>query len=146
MAGLNPWVLLAAVAVWIASLAGAAKLGYDYSQGEVAKEELTEERVRNALIKVNQKFADDVGVRVERGLSKIRVTNQTINNEVQREREVHYKVLDNPDCNLPDSTRRLLNRARGYGQDGPGTREPPGAVPPDAGTSKPDAAGGSGGR
>lgn len=146
MAGLNPWALLAVVAVWLASLTGAAWLGYDYSQGKVAQDKLTEERVKDAVTKANQKFADDIGAKVERGLSKIRVTNQTINNEVQREREIHYKVLDNPDCNLPDTTRRLLNRARGHGQDGSGTGQSSGGVPPDGGTPKPDAAGGSGGR
>lgn len=146
MFGLNPWVLLAVVVAWLASLAGAARMGYSYSEGRVAQERLTEQRVKDAVLAANQKFADDVGQRVEAGLSKIRVTNKTINNEVQREREVHYKVLENPDCNLPDSTRRVLNRARGHDEAGPGTGQSSGGVRTDGSSPKPNDARASGGR
>jgi hypothetical protein len=146
MLGLNPWVLLALVVAWLASLAGAVTLGYSYKEGEVAKETLLVQQATEKIKEANQKHADDVGVLIETGLSKIRITNKTINNEVQREREIHYKTLDNPDCNLPDTTRGLLLRARGHNETGPSPGQPAGGVRTDGKPAESDKAGGSGGR
>lgn len=124
MLGLNPWVLLGLVLAWLASVATSGWLGYDYATGKSAQERLTMERLAATIRASNQEATDALGTKLEERLGKLRIVNTTINQEVRHEREIQTRVLDNPDCALPPSTVRLLNNARGYGQDGPGTSEP----------------------
>lgn len=127
---MNPWLILAIVVGWGLSMAGAFHFGTEYESGQEAKREKLIEDVRTTIRSMNQSFSDDLGKRVEDRLAKIRITNQTFNNEIRTEREVHREVLENPDCYLPASTLRLLNRARGFdGEGGPGTGKPADRMP-----------------
>lgn len=124
MLGLNPWVLLGLVVAWLASVGYSGWLGYDYGKEKSAREQLTMERLAATIRASNQEATDALGTKIESQLSKIRVVNTTVQQEIRHEREIQTRVLDNPDCALPSSTVRLLNRSRGYGQDGPGSGEP----------------------
>lgn len=126
---MNPWLIIGLMVAWAASVAGAFSFGVSYEGGQEAKREALARDVRDKIRDANQEFADSLGKRVEDRLSKLRIVNQTYNNEIRTEREIHREILENPDCVLPGTTRGLLNRARGYGEEGPGTRKPEGGVP-----------------
>jgi len=129
---MNPWLILAIVVGWGASLAGAFHFGTSYESGQEAKREKIVADARDAIKTANQQFADDIGKKVEDRLAKLRIVNTTFNNEIRHEREIHREILESPDCFLPDSTRGLLNRARGWGGEaGPGTRKPAAGMPGD---------------
>lgn len=124
MLGLNPWVLLGIVAAWLVSVASSAWLGYDYAKGKSSQEQLIAERLAAQIRASNQEQTDALGMKIEERLSKLRIVNTTVQQEIRHEREIQTRVLDNPDCALPASTVRVLNNARGYGSDGPGTGQP----------------------
>lgn len=127
---LNPWLIVGALVAAAVIAAGAGKLGYDLAAGKCKAAQLERAELIAEVRSANLALADGIATRTEAAIGQIRVENTTINKEVRHERTVHTKVLDNPDCSLPDSTRVLLNRARGYGGDDQRTAgEPGGAVP-----------------
>lgn len=109
---MNPWLIVGALVALAAASAGGAYMGYDYRDAQAKAAEGERQLVIAQVRDANLDFALDVATATELAISKIRVTNKTINNEVRHEREIHTKVLDNPDCAVPPSTVRVLNRAR----------------------------------
>lgn len=118
---------IAAAAVVIAFLAG-GWTGWDYRDGHYAKQEAQRQTMAAELREANRDFAIDVATATEQAISKIRVTNRTINNEIHTDRSAN-PVLNDPNCTYPDSTVRLLNAARGVSGGGPGPAKPDAAVP-----------------
>ena len=96
---------LATVAAFIAGAGTAWTLTSTFYKAEKAAvaERLLSERV------AAEKRADEISMRFEEKLVKLRVVNRTINNEVQREVQIHKQY----ECDLPASGVRLLNNARG---------------------------------
>lgn len=95
----------AKIALGAASILGAAWGGWylrDLQVEAVAAAELRAEKHRERL-------ADDVAKRTERALGSIRIENQVINNEVQREIRTRTVYRD---CVLPADGVRLANEAR----------------------------------
>ena len=134
---MNPYVLLGLAIAWAASLAGAFHFGTSHEQGQEAKRAIL---IKDAVAEVkaaNQEFADAIGLTVATSIGNIRVTNTTVQRNIHNEREIHTKLLDNPDCTVPASVIRLLNAARGYGQDGQGSGTAPGRVPADGKAGRP---------
>jgi hypothetical protein len=128
----NPWVLLGVAIAWALSMAASAKLGYEHSEGQHAQAAVERAALLKEVKAANEAFADKLGLDVGVAISQIKINHRTIVNEVRHEREVHHKVLDNPDCRLPDSTQRVLNAARsGEGRVDAGTSagKPAPAVP-----------------
>lgn len=116
--------------------------GVEHERGTQAREEVLAKSVLDQVKKENQDWADKIGTKVSKALGNIRIENTTVNNEVRHEREVQTRVLDNPDCAVPGSTLRLLNRARGHVESGEGVgggdssraREPAGGMRADGKT------------
>jgi hypothetical protein len=123
--------------MWGASMGGAFWFGTSYEKGRQAEQDVLLDKAVEKVTAANQAFADGLGLQISTEFADIRVVNRTINTEVHHEREIQTRVLDNPDCNLPDSTVRLLNRARGYGADGPGAGGDPGTVRTDGAPAVP---------
>jgi hypothetical protein len=117
---MNPYVIIVALVVWGATAGGAFWFGTSYEQGRQAERQALLDQAVEEVTVANQAFTDDLGLRIAQGFAGIRVVNRNITTEVRHEHEVQTRVLDNPDCDLPASTVRLLNRARGYGEGGPG--------------------------
>lgn len=134
---INPYVIIALIVAWIASLGGAFWFGADYKEGQQAKQEVLLKNVTAEFVKANQDFTDTVGLKIAKEVSGIHITNRNITTEVHHEREIQTRVLDNPDCNIPATTWSLLNRARGYGADRPGAGGPEGGVRGDAAPALP---------
>lgn len=133
-----PWALLGAgIAVVVAGTSGAF-LGYRYADGRCKAAALERAQLAAEVRSANLALADGIAARTEAAIGQIRVENTTINREIRREREVHYEVLENPDCAIPRSTRILLDRARGVSADDrPAAGEPGVSVPaPDAAAGK----------
>ena len=129
-APMMPWLLLGAGIAVAAAGAGGSMLGYRYADGRCKAAALERAELVAELRSANLALADGIAARTEIAIGQIRVENTTINREIRREREVHYEVLENPDCAVPSSTRILLERARGIrGDDRPAAGEPRGAVP-----------------
>jgi hypothetical protein len=110
---MNPYIILVAIAACV----GSAWLGKDYADGQHAKEEAKKIKMIEEVRQANREFADKVSLDVSAAISKIRVQNRTVNNEVRYEREVH-QVLNDVACAAPVSTVRLLNTARSMGSEG----------------------------
>lgn len=125
---LNPYLLLGIAIAWVVSLGIAAYTGKDYADGQHAKEEVRRAALIEEVRKANAEFADKVSIDVGAAILNIRVQNTTINREIRHEREIH-RVLDNPDCALPATTRGVLDRARRGEDSGQGTSKPAPAVP-----------------
>jgi hypothetical protein len=127
---LLPWVLLGTGIAIAAAGTGGAVLGYRYADGRCKAAALERAELVAEVRSANLALADGIATRTEAAIGQIRVQNTTINREVRHEREVHTKVLDNPDCAVPPSTLRLLERARGLGgDDRPAAGDAAGAVP-----------------
>jgi hypothetical protein len=125
-----PWLLLGAGIAVAAAGTGGAVLGYRYADGRCKAAALERAELVAELRSANLALADGIATRTEAAIGQIRIQNTTINKEVRHEREVHTKVLDNPDCAVPPSTLRLLQRARGLGgDDRPAAGEPAGGLP-----------------
>lgn len=138
---INPWVVLGALVVLLVMTGSAAYLGYDYAQAKCAAEDkerlLLLEQIRSA----NREFAESVATRTETAIGKIRQVHRTvIQPEIRHEREIH-RVLTDPSCSVPESTVRVLNRARGHIDGRAGADQPAPAVPaPRAPADQPRAA------
>lgn len=128
---MNPYLLLSIGIAWAVSLGGAAWLGKDYADGQCAQKELQRKKIIDEVRVANLEFADGVATQTRNAIAGIRVQHTTVNKEVRHEREIHTKVLENPDCAIPPSTVRVLNAARGYRSDGSGegAEQPSRAVP-----------------
>lgn len=141
MALINPWMIIGALVAAALIAAGAGKLGYDYRDGKCKAAQLERAELVAEIRTANLALADGIATRTETAIGQIRVQNTTINREVRHEREIHTKVLENPDCAIPPSTVRVLRRARGLGgDDQPAAGEPGGAVPAPSGPAGEDAA------
>lgn len=118
---MNPYVIIGLMVAWGASLGGAFWFGADYKEGQQAKQEVLLKEAAKEFRRANQEWTDGFALTLSKGLQNIRVTNTTILGEVRH--EVETKFVDNPDCRMPVSVVRLLNRSRGYdgGEDGQGT-------------------------
>lgn len=134
---MNPYVIIVSMVVWAATAAGGFWFGASYEKGRQAEREVLLDKAVEKITAANQEFSDGLGLQISTEFAGIRVVNRNINTEVHHEREIQTRVLDNPDCNLPASTVRLLNRARGYGEDGPGAGGDPGAVRTDGAPAAP---------
>jgi hypothetical protein len=134
-APMMPWLLLGAGIAVAAAGTGGAVLGYRYADGRCKAAALERAELVAEVRSANLALADGIAARTEAAIGGIRVENTTINREVRHEREVHTKVLENPDCALPDSTRRLLERARGLGGDDQRAAGEPGSAVPTAGAA-----------
>lgn len=126
----NPYVILGIAAAWILSLGGSFWFGLSYEKGQEAKAEVLIDKAREAFTKQQQEFTDTLGLKIAQGFQGIRITNTTVQQEIRHEHEIQTRVLDNPDCNVPDSTWRLLQRSRGF--DSPRTGGATSGVPADA--------------
>src|SRR5690606_36011667 len=113
----------------VAAFGAGGWLGYDYAASQCKAAEADRRALVEEIRTANLQLADGIARRTEGAIGKIRIVNRTINNEVRHEREIHTKVLDNPDCAVPASTVRVLNRGRGYDGGGPGAGEPHRPVP-----------------
>lgn len=118
---LNPYVIIGLLVGWGASLAGAFWFGTSYETGQEAKRTALIKDATAAVVKANQQFTDTIGLKIAQGFQGIKIVNTQITNEVRHEREIQTRILDNPVCDLPRTTWSLLNRARGYGEDGSST-------------------------
>jgi hypothetical protein len=134
---MNPYVVIAALVAWVATAGGAFWFGTSYEKGRQAEQDVLLDKAVEKVTAANQEFADSLGLQISTEFAGIRVVNTTVNKEVRHEREIQTRVLDNPDCRLPASTVRLLNRARGYGEDGPGAGGPEGGVRTDGEAAAP---------
>jgi hypothetical protein len=126
---MNPTTILAGVVAVLLVAAGAAWTGYDYAAARCKAAEADRRALVAEIRSANLKLADGIASRTESAIAGIRVEHRTINREVRHEREVHYEVLENPDCAIPASTVCLLNRARGHPCPGSGAGEPARPVP-----------------
>lgn len=112
--------LSAKLSLGAAVLAGAAWGGWYLRDLQAEAASAMELRI----VAEQRKLADAVGLRTERAIGAIRIENQVINNEVQREirtRTVYH------DCVLPVDGVRLANEARS--RAGQPSRTVPGAAP-----------------
>lgn len=129
---MNPYVLIGALVALVLAAGGGAWVGYDYRDGKCKAAELERKTMTEEIRTANLALADGIATRTEAAIADIRIVNRTINNEVRHEREIHTRVLENPDCAVPLSTVGVLNRARVDG--GPAAGQPggevPGAAPP----------------
>lgn len=142
---MNPYVLLGAGVALVAAFAGGAWTGYDYASSQCKAAEADRRALVDEIRTANLQLSDAIASRTEGAIGKIRVVNKTINNEVRHEREIHTRVLDNPDCAVPASTVRVLNRGRGYDGGGSGAGEPASPLPAPAEAPRPAAPGGGAG-
>lgn len=136
---MNPYVLIGALVALVLAAGGGAWLGYDYRDGKCKAAELERKTMTEEIRTANLALADGVATRTEAAIAGIRIENRTINNEVRHEREIHTRVLENPDCAVPLSTVGVLNRARVDG--GPAAGQPGGEVPGAAPPAEPPAPG-----
>jgi hypothetical protein len=93
----NPWVLLGALVVLMATFAGGLKVGGDYAKGQAAREEVL-------IAKAGEKASQAAAA----AISKIKVVNQT--NRTRIEREI-VKVPDLSTCRAGDGVRGVLDDA-----------------------------------
>ena len=142
---MNPYVLLGAGVALAAAFAGGGWLGYDYAASRCKAAEADRRALVAEIRTANLQASDAIATRTEAAIGAIRIVNKTINNEVRHEREVHTKVLENPDCAVPASTVGVLNRARGHPDGGPGAGEPARALPGATAPAEPAAPGGGAG-
>lgn len=133
----NPWLIVAALVALAASGASGAWFGYDFAAARCKAAEADRRELADVFRTANRQLADGIATRTEGALGKIRIENKTINNEVRHEREIHERVLENPDCAIPLSTVGVLNRARGY--PGPSAGEPSLRLPASAPAPQPAA-------
>lgn len=138
----NPYLIAAAGAALVAAFAGGGWLGYDYAASRCKAAEADRRALVAEIRTANLQLADGIASRTETALGNIRVEHTTINKEVRHEREIHTRVLENPDCAVPASTVGVLNRARGHTDPGSSTGEPARAMPAPAAPAKPPAPGG----
>lgn len=117
---MNPWVILAGVVLWVASVGGSYWYGTDVGKtGEVAKQSEIKQAIEDTREKARQGAASEI--------AKIKVRNTTIQGKL---REV---VRDNPvyrDCKLDDAGLRLINEALTGKPSGTG-RDSSGSLPRD---------------
>lgn len=121
---MNPWVGLAAVLLWVASVGGSYWYGTGVGKdAEVVKQSEIKQAIEDTREKARQ------GAAIE--IAKIKVRNTTIQGKVET------IVRDNPvyrDCRHSDDAFRLLNesltgKASGLGRDSGDSL--PRAVPPE---------------
>lgn len=98
---LNPWLLLAIVIGWGASVAAAGWAAYGAGQDKCIAEQ-----ARDAI--VAQIAADAAGEATAKAISKIEVRNVTIQQKLQRE-VIERQVFR--DCRSGDDARLLFNSA-----------------------------------
>lgn len=122
----NPWVILIAVGVLATASVTSGRLGYNYATAQCKSAEADRRALADEIRTANLEIGRDIATRTEAAIGKIRIVHETvIQPEIRHEREIH-KVLQDPTCALPDSTRILLNRARGHiERSGPAGGEPP---------------------
>jgi hypothetical protein len=142
---MNPYVLLGAGVALVAAFAGGAWTGYDYASSQCKAAEADRRALVDEIRTANLQLSDAIAARTETAIGQIRVVNKIINNEVRHEREIHTKVLENPDCAVPASTVGVLNRARGHPDGGSDAGEPARALPAAPAPAKPAAPGGGAG-
>jgi hypothetical protein len=106
-----------------------------------AQQVAVQEAIETARVAFSKENAD-LGDKLEKKLSNLRIINRTINNEIQK--EFHEKpVYLNADCAIPVTGVRLLNTSRGY-PVGAATGKPDSTMPETSGArGKANAGGGS---
>lgn len=138
---MNPWLIVGALIAMAAAGGGGAWLGYDYAAANCKAAEADRRELAAEIRTANLQLADGIASRTEAAIGGIRIENKTFNNEVRHEREIHTKVLENPDCAVPLSTVGVLNRARGAPAGGSGAGEPARDVPAGGAAAQPPPAG-----
>lgn len=93
---MNPWVVLVLA---IALFGGGFKLGVDHEYASQKREDAHVAEAVDAALDVTSK-----------AIARIRVTNTTIQNEVQREIRTNT-VYSNPDCSFTPDGLRIANEA-----------------------------------
>lgn len=96
---MNPHLIIAALAAVLAAGAGGFKLGADH---EVASQARAQEQLDKAIEAATAATAE--------AISKIKITNKTIQNEVRHETSTQTVYRDGT-CNHTDDGMRLVNKA-----------------------------------
>lgn len=116
---MNPYLIIGLGVAWLVSCGGAFWFGSSYREGQQAKQEVLLDKAAEKFTAATQKFTDDLGLTIATEFASIKIVNRNITTEVRHEHEIQTRVLDNPDCVVPSSTVKLLNRARSdAGQNG----------------------------
>jgi len=102
---------IAAILFLMGTHYAAFNAGKDVEKAERLKAELAAkivaEKVADGIDQAGRKIAGEVNA----SIAKIKITNTTVNRQIEREKEFHH-VLSNPDCAVPLSTVRVRNSSR----------------------------------
>lgn len=119
--------LIVIVIIAAAMYAGGFATGWKVDTWKHGAEQAAELKAAQTAADEARAERDLIANRFETKLANLRIVNRTINNEVRH--EVEKTVYGDPNCNLPDSGRKLRDAAIDAANGNPG--EPAPAVPAD---------------
>lgn len=109
------WIVLGvalATTILLASTHYAAfNAGKDAESAKRDKADIAAERLGEKVSEAIAAGARTIAADVNKTIGSIKITNTTVNRQIEREKEIHH-VLSDPNCAVPVSTVKLRNAAR----------------------------------